>query len=321
VASIAVATTTYVDTKLNSALGDEITSTEYDPPPSTLKGLITLANGSLAGFTGNEVCISVPYLPHAWPARYRIPFFGDIESIGAFGNSILVTTSNEKPYVLTGDDPGAMFKEQAEVGQACMSKRGTVDMGNFVVYPASTGLIAVGTGMAGLITENVIDPRDWVAYAAPTTFIGAKYGHNYIYFNTVGAVSSGSIFNTKTGDLSTMDIYATATYTDNGTGYLYLVIDGVIKKFDAGTDKEMTWESKDFILDKEINFGWARVNAAAYNLTLYIYADGVLKHTQTVTDKNAFKLPSGFLADTWYYKIISSQIVKSVTIGNSRSEV
>jgi len=321
VATVTVATTSYADTKLNSALGSEITSTEYDPPPAGLKGLLAMANGSLAGFSGNELCMSVPYLPHAWPARYRIPFVGAIVSIGAFGNSILVTTTHDKPCVLSGDDPAAMFKEQSEVGQGCMSKRGTVDMGNFVVYPAPTGLIVVGTGAMDLITKDVVDPRDWVSYAQPSTFLGAKWGDNYLYFNTVGAVNAGSIFNTKTGDLSTMDLYATAAYTDNGTGDLYLVVSGDIVKFDGGAALTMEWESKDFILGKETNFGRAKVRAASFPLTLAVYADGALKHTQTVASKNHFSLPSGFLADTWAYKITAAVAVKSVSIGNSIGEL
>ena len=202
-----------------------------------------------------------------------------------------------------------------------MSKRGTVDMGNFVVYPAPTGLIVVGTGAMDLITKDVVDPRDWVSYAQPSTFLGAKWGDNYLYFNTVGAVNAGSIFNTKTGDLSTMDLYATAAYTDNGTGDLYLVVSGDIVKFDGGAALTMEWESKDFILGKETNFGRAKVRAASFPLTLAVYADGALKHTQTVASKNHFSLPSGFLADTWAYKITAAVAVKSVSIGNSIGEL
>ena len=322
VATIAVATTSYTDTKLNSALGDSITSEEYDPPPSTLNGLASLACGSLVGFSGNELCVSVPYLPHAWPARYRIPIIGDIVSIGSFGNSVLVTRATGKPIIFTISDPDSIYKEEAEVGQACVSKRGTVDMGVFVVYPAPTGLIVVGTGAMDLITKDVIDPRDWVSYSAPTTFLSAKYGDNYIFFNTVGSVSSGSIFNTKTGDLSTMDIYATAAYTDNATGDLYLVVSGNIVKFDAGAELTMVWESKDFILGKETNFARGKMRASAYPAgTLAIYADAVLRHTETVASKYAFSLPSGFLADVWSYKITSTKTIKSVSIGNSIGEL
>jgi hypothetical protein len=320
-AQVSAATTTYADTVLNIALGDEITSEEYDPPPTALKGLFALPNGSLAGFTTTDLCISEPYLPHAWPVRYRVPFAGGIVSAGAFGNSILVTTAREKPYLLSGSDPASMYKEQFEVGHACLSKLGTVDMGNVVIFPSPFGLAAAGTGVAELLTKEVIDPNEWVDYANPSTLIGAKYGDNYIGFNIVDDVDSGFIFNVKTGDLSTIDIYATATYTDSGSGDLYLLVDGDIVQFDAGDDLEMTWESKDFILGRPTSFSRARVRATTYPVALHIYADGEIVDERVVYDKQPFTIGGNYMTDEWRYKIVSINAVKSVTIGNSVSEV
>jgi len=318
---IPVTTTTYVDTTLNAALGSGITSDEYDPPPSGMKGLFALANGSIAGFTDDELCISEPYLPHAWPVRYRVPFAGGIVSAGAFGNSILVTTANEKPYILTGNDPASMYKEQFEVGHACLSKRGTVDMGNLVIFPSPFGLASAGVGTAALLTKEVVEPNSWVSYVNPSTLLGAKYGDNYIGFNTVNGVDGGFIFNIKTGDLTTIDIHADAAYVDKGSGDLFLVVNGDIVQFDAGTALEMTWASKQFILGRETNFSRCRVRASGYPVRIQITADGSVTDDKYISTKQPFTLSGGFLSDEWSYKITSKHGVKSVTIGNSVSEV
>lgn len=319
--TVTLATTEYVDTTANTALGSGITSTEYDPPPSTLKGLFKMSNGSLAGYTDDEFCISEPYLPHAWPVRYRVPFAGGIVSAGAFGNSVLVTTANDKPYVLSGSDPGSMFREQFEIGYSCASKRGTVDMGTFIAYPSPAGIVICGTGSISLATKDVIDEKDFNTDAAPSTMLAAKYGENLVWFSTVDTVSSGFIFNMKSGDLTTTGIYATAAYTDPGTGALYLVVDGEIVQFDAGAELEIEWESKDFILGKATNFSRGQVRAESYPVTLEVYADGNLKATRFVNSKAPFTLPGKFRADEWRYKIKSFNAVKSVAIANSVSEL
>ena len=321
VAQIAVATTTYSDTKLNTALGSGVKSAEYDPPPEGLIGLTIMPNGSLVGFVGNTVCLSEPYLPHAWPVRNQSSFPSKVVSIGAFGNSILVTTDNDKPYILSGGDPSSMFKEHFEVGQACLSKRGTVDMGDYVIAPTPSGLMAAGVGTNGLLTKELIDPRDFVSYAQPSTFLGAKHGDNYIYFNTVNSISAGTIFNAKTGDLSTMDIYATAAYYDAANGDLYIVVNGDIVKFDSGAALEMTWESKDFILTEETNFARARVRASEYPVTFNLYSSGSLIWTQTVSSKEQFSLPGGFLSDEYRYQVSGYHNIKSVGIANSSHEI
>jgi hypothetical protein len=322
VAQINLATTTYADTTLNAALGDEIESTEYDPPPSDLKGLFKMANGCLGGFTPTEFCMSEPYLPHAWPVRYRIPFAGGIVSAGAFGNSVLVTNGADKPYLLTGADPGSMLREQFELGHACMSKRGTVDMGDAVVFPTPFGLVVAGTGKTGLMTKDVVDPMDFASTFAPSTLLGAKHGDNYIGFHTVNGTNKGFVFNARTGDLSTIDTFATATYTDPGTGDLYLVVNGDIVKFDgSATEMEADWESKTFILGRATNFSRAQVRAESYPVTFEVYADGRLVSSRLVTSKTPFTLPGKFLSDEWRYRILSKNSVRTVAIANSVSEL
>lgn len=316
-ATIAVATTSYVDTVLSASLGSESTSTDYDPPPSDLTGLIALPCGSLAGFSGNTLCFSEPYLPHAWPVKYQINFFGDIVSLGAFGNSVLVTTATEKPYIVSGDHPSTMIKAQMELGYACMSKRGTVDMGAFIVFPSPAGLIAAGTGTMEPISKVVIDERDWVTWADPSLLLAFKYGENY-----VGLSSTYSfMFNLKTGDLSTIDIVVTAGYTDPGDGSLYLVVDGDIVKFDAGAALEMEWVSKDFLLNRSTNFSRGVVRAEGYPVTFELYGNDVLLKSRQVLNNDPFTLPGGKLHDEFRYRIVSSYTVKTVGIANSVGEL
>lgn len=294
---IPIATTTMTDDCDSDELGDVLPSAEWDPPPSDLSGLIVLPNGCLCGFTGKEVCFSDPYYPHAWPLSYRVPVDRPIKSIGAFGSTILVTTKGF-PYLITCDDPSTTAREKLEKGQACVSKRGTVDMGYSVLYPGVDGLFEAGINGFSMVTEGVLTRDEWQALV-PSSIHAYQYAGFYIGFYDTGSVQGCFIFNPATKDYTTLDLYATAGHSDPSTGKLYLVIDGDIEQWDAGDAIPYQWYSRPFYTVVPVNAGWARVFADAYPVTLKLYADGSLQHTQTVADNNPFPLPSGYLSQKW----------------------
>ena len=47
-----------------------LTSDLYEAPPNDLQGICLHSSGALAGYSGNTLRFSEPYLPHAWPADY-----------------------------------------------------------------------------------------------------------------------------------------------------------------------------------------------------------------------------------------------------------
>jgi hypothetical protein len=323
VAEIGIATTTYSDTKTGAQLGEVIPSADtengilWSVPPTGLKGLISLPNGSLAGFVGNELCFSEPYQPHAWPGVYRVTLDHPIVAIAAFGNSILVTTTN-LPYIVTGSDPLNMSVERLEVGQSCVSKRSMVDMGYYCIYAAPDGLALVGSGRAEIITKDVLDFDYWQGLN-PSSIHGYLFDSLYVGFYNNGN-TGGFIFDPKSGDFTLISTYATAGYTDPATGDLYLCVNGVIVKWDAGaTYSTPVWKSKPWLAPRPTNFGAAQVFAPAYPVTLKVYADGTLKHTQTVASSAPFRLPAGFLADKWEFEATGE--VTSIAMASTMGEL
>jgi hypothetical protein len=100
------------------------------------------------------------------------------------------------------------------------------------------------------------------------------------------------------------------------------VLDGSsIKKWDAGAAMTCRARSKQFQAPHPMNFGAAEVTADAYPVTFRLFADGVLKHTQSVTGRNPFRLPSGFLAQDWQIEIEGASAVQGVAIGTSIAEL
>jgi hypothetical protein len=240
VVEIAVATTTYSDTKDNAELGEILATAEWEAPPSGITGIINLPNGMLAGIVpdNNLVCFSVPFYPHAWPASYQKATERKPVGLGAFGNTVIALTQGQ-PYAIIGNDPANLVSEKIDIDYSCMSKRGIVNMGSTIVYPAPQGLVGINPQGATLLTAEILTSVQWQALYNPSSITAFQWEDKYIAFyyhlqNLIPVFWAGFIFDLKTKDLIDLDFFADAGYFDPSTGILYLVISGDIVAFNVG---------------------------------------------------------------------------------------
>lgn len=323
VAEIPVATVTYADAILGTALGEVLATSTWTMPPANLSGLIALPNGVMAGFAGNEVCFCDPYHPYAWPIAYRQATDFPIVSIGQYGGVVIVATTGT-PYMLTGADPSSMSMLKMEIEQACVSKRSMVQMGSGVCYASPDGLVFASAGGAQLATKDHFTRDEWQALV-PSSIHAYLLDGRYIGFYNTGTVSGGFIFSPADGKdgLVMIDTYATAGYVDPVLDALYLMVGANIVRWDAHATlkKTMTWRSKVFVAPKPCSMPWAQAVAASYPFTMNVYADGVLRRAQTVADDRSFRLPGGFLARDWELEVIGTVEIYSIYIAESMEDL
>jgi hypothetical protein len=314
---------TYSDSKTALQVGGVLPSTDWVAPPEGMIGLTSLSNGILAGFKDNEVMFCEPFMPHAWPTKYRMSTDYPIVGIKAVGSSLIVTTK-AYPYVAQGSHPSNMTLARMRENQSCVSKRSVVGMGHSVMYASPDGLISAAGNIATLATEKVYSRAQWQAMK-PETIHGYMHEGSYVGFYTVSGVQKGFIFNPKSLLLSDLTDVTTLTggYANPEDDALYF-IDNVsqIKQFNAGTDSTYEWQSKQYKVGRPMNMAAARVEAESYsNITLYVYAESGLVHTQTVLNERAFRLPSGYRSNQYEVKVVGSDIINSIYIASSMSEI
>lgn len=321
-AEVGAADVSYVDTVPSATLGEVLLTSDWAVPPANLQGLIALPNGCMAGFFDKTLCFSVPYQPHAWPVTdaYRRQSVDTIVSIAAFGMSILVTTTGY-PAIVTGSDPATMSMEKLESGFACVSKRGTVDMGSVIIYPSVAGLVAVGTGMTELVTADIYTRDEWAALK-PESIHAYHYDGMYIGFYDTGSVAAGFCFNPADKSLTPLDLHATAGFYDHETGELFLCINEELVQWQplAGEYIPYVWRSKLFTTEP-VNFSAAKVIADNYPLTLRLYANGTLRRTKTVVDDRPFRLPGGYRAENWAVELTGTAAVYGLVIAEGMGEI
>jgi len=283
VAEVSFATTTYDDSSESFALGEVLPSGTWIGPPDDdtslypdgpLVGLIAVANGVFAGFTGKRLCLSEPFLPHAWPIDYRITLEEDIVAIGSVTNGIVALTDGA-PYFVTGVDPSAMTAIKLDIAQACVNDRSVVDMGEYLLYAGPDGLVAVSGGEGEVVTNGLISAKQWNEDFNPTTYRAFRYENTYVAFWNGG----GFVYDPRAGEAALSNLSYTGEvrggYMHPKDGELYIIVGNKIKKYRGGTaNKTLKWKSKQYVTPKPVSMGWVSVHAQAYPVTVRVWADG-----------------------------------------------
>jgi hypothetical protein len=241
-----------------------VVGSEWVAPPSDMKGLIALPNGIMAGFSGNLICFSEPFHPHAWPVRYRLATNYEIVSLGHYGQTLVVTTK-AFPYAVIGARPDMMSMALIEENRPCVSKRSTVSFPWGVMWATSDGLTLSGVGGTVNVTADYMKRDEWQALCFPDTLIGVQYLDVYFGFFNNGSSGLNFIFDRSNtlGPLIFGNFNAEGAWSDPETATLYLVQNGVIRQWDSDNVNltRYDWKSKTFVLPKPVNFGAIQVDA------------------------------------------------------------
>ncbi len=288
--------TTYIDTKEDFELGEELQTVDWDLPPTDGKGVIALPNGVTAMFSKNQLCPSVINRLHAYPVAYRLNFDSNVVAIAPIDTSVVVATETY-PYLVVGSDPSQMSSAKFEQRQACVSKRSMVSIRNYgVIYASPDGLVAInGAGGITLITDAYFSREEWQELE-PETIVA--FAHDDRYYAYYGDGEGGFCFDPRKGGngLTFLSEWFRTGYSDPKTDMLNLVAEDnelyIWDDLENATKLSFDWTSKNFRLPRAGNFRAYQVRAESYaNLTFRFYSNGVLVHTQAVTSEAEKVMP------------------------------
>lgn len=329
------ATGPFSDT-LKKPLNEILPSTDYNTPSASMLGLIALPNGMMACHSGRELMFCEPFIPHAWPVKYRLTTDSEIVGLGAFGSFVAVMTKGA-PYLVQGSEPSLMVMEKLEQTLPCLSRHSIVDMGYSVAFASHEGLVVLSQEGASVATRGLFSEEQW-RKMRPESFRAAQLNGRYCFsYQPIvnGARKFGII------DLSgeqpffiEADIAPTVMHFSPDDGALYYVEgNATVKQWDPQTGTtvmKQAWRSKRFILPGYENFGAFLVETDAVDGTKAVtgdpdcvvrfYADGNLIHT-TSTLNRAGRLPAGFLSDTWEVEVEGYAPVTAISIATDIFEL
>ena len=318
VTEVPVATTTYTDSISGDSLNEEIPSLTWAHPPSDLAGLVGLPNGVMAGFKGNDVYFSEPYRPFAWPVQYMQTVGYPIVGLGVIDTTVVVLTKG-RPYFIQGSHPSAMTMIEADVNQACISKRSIVSLNNVVFYASPDGLVGLSPGGSAVATQSMFDKYSWQALN-PAELVGCRNENQYVGFLNTTSGNGGFVYDITAKTWNFHNIYATGGFNDLKNDALYIIKSNDLSKWDTGSALSYTWKSKKFTFSEPKAFTCYRVQAEAYPVTIKIYREGSLIVTKSITSGSVNRIPSG-LGDNWEFQVEGSVEVYNVQLAQSPMEL
>ena len=301
-------------------LGEVLPTTTWLMPPTGLSFLTGLWNGMLAAIDGRSVRFCEAYTYYAWPIAYEIlPMNAQPVALATFGQTLVMLTDGN-PSFITGGTPDAMDEQPIEWSQACIAPKSAVGMGHGVAWASPDGLAYVGSGTPRLLTADVLTRDDWQALN-PSSIVGAMYEGRYFGFYTSGTKKGFIIDPANPQGMYFLDFGVDAVHVDALQDALF-VLDGVnVQKWDAGSALTTTFKSKLFHQPKPVKaFACAEV-IGSYPCTFKLYADGVLKHTQTVTSADPFRLPGGYYGQDFQIEVSTSGNIQAVAVAHSMAEL
>ena len=304
VAEIAAGAAAYFHVVEAAPVQEAIPSTDYDPAPGDLRGLVAMPNGMMAAYSGKEVLFCEPYKPHAWPAKYRLAVTDTIVALAAFGSSLAILTDGT-PWIAQGLHPEQMAMERSEMPFPCLSARGVVDMGYAAIYPSTDGLVEVSAGGARLLSAAMWTRPQWQALG-PTGFRAAQFNGLYVFSHptaTPGVRRVGMVDTRGTAPfLARSDIHTEGLASDLATGQLFYLEANkrTIREFDpaelAAGRASLTWRSKEYYSGRPLSYGAAYVEASVVvaGSVVRVFGDGQLIHVIKHSEFNRMeRLPAG----------------------------
>ena len=305
----------------NRALGEVLPTTTWLPPPDDLRFLTAMWNGMLAGISGNSVRFCEAFVPYAWPVAYDVvaPDARPV-ALGVFGQALLVLTTG-RPLLVAGSSPDSLDQQPVGMAQACVAPRSAVSMGSGVAWASEDGLCWFGSGGGRILTQGVMTRDDWQALNPPS-IIGAHY--EGLYFGTFDTGTGRQGFFVDPANpqgLLFVDVGFATMHFDELRDQLFVLNGASVQRWDGGAAMTYRFRSKLFTLPRPLNFAAGELCADAYPVTLRVFGDGVLRHTQTVTSRQPFRLPSGFMATNWQLEVEGAHPVQTLAIGTSMTEL
>jgi hypothetical protein len=316
----------YEDSVNPSDLGEAISTENFDAPPDTLTNIVMYGNGLYAGFKNNDIYFSEPFYPYAWPDEYRVNIAENTAiGLGVMGGGLVALTDGH-PRIIQGSHPNNMVETPLPYNKPCKSKTGIVSSKHGITYPSDEGLYHIAPNTGVNLTDKIYSRAQWQALGTLTDIFGVFHDNKYYgFFKNTG---TGFIFDFDNPDYIVDISHPTLTFKggySTGTDFYLLStlanVEYIYKWGESSDNLTYTWKSKKFQEAAYKNLSTARVLGSG-TVTLNLYVDGVLKHTETsLTTNRFFRLPSGFRGYEFEIEVTGTATIDLIQAGSSIVEL
>jgi hypothetical protein len=220
-----------------------------------------------------------------------------------------------------------------------------------VIFASNDGLVWVGYGGVQVITRDVLTRQEWQQYV-PSTMHACLYDGKYVgFYETepgqddlpIDPAGAGIVFDFNdraTGveqrdKLSTLTLYATATYANPGRNFFFttrVAGKNALFEWDSGEGYlPFNWVSKAFVMPFMTSFAAGKVVVGTVKgrapdlsrtLEFSLFIGGELKYSRVIETSRPFRLPRGFrFTEPWYVQVQGTRDVQEIHLATSMEEL
>lgn len=324
-------TYSFADSVKAEMLNEVLESTDWYPPDQALTGLMSLPNGILSAWKGNELHFSEAYKPWAWPPKYVKPLASSIVGSIVHGSGAVVTTTSI-PYLVSGVSPDSMTASKINVNQAGVSKWSIAVVDGTVMYASNDGLVALTGATASLAQSQRFFTREvWrQAYSAGlSTMRFAVWDGRLVVFSSTSAFTPFMIrFDEADGTMTDLPSFtANCAFVSQLSDQFYYVFNSVLYQFNGASALPAVWQSREFVMPRPVNFGIGQALVeGSWTLEVWVYNQPTnsyqKKHTQTLTSGLVnFRLPSGYESDRYRIRISGTGRFRELRVAQTAREL
>lgn len=323
----------YVDTLHDKDVSGEILMTSaWDAIPDNARGLIKTDNGIYACFRGNELLVSEPFIPYAYPASYRLTVEDTIVALAHVDGTIVVLTTG-RPYLAQGTAPESLNLVHLPIEQSCVSALSVATLPGGVMYASPDGLMWFTSNEQNLATGGTFSREQWRAMG-PERLMGSVHDGRYVGF--FEGSNKGFLYYIGRADVVRLELpegwKVRALYHHSEDDALYLSVEAPegngIWQFEAenGDLLPYRWKSKLFFTSSLCAMSAARVRGeqnARNAVRMEIYGpDGKRARTSLrLTGDRAVRIRPMRSERVWSFRLSGTADVYEARMGGGVEEV
>lgn len=338
----------FLDTIKGEQINEPLASLNWYPPPTGLVGLMSLPNGILCGWKGNELWFSEPYKPHAWPPQYVKPLDATIVGGIVHGSGAVITTVKQ-PYSVSGVSPDSMTVARLNVDQAGVSKWSLAVVDGAVMYASHDGLVVLHGGTASLAQGQRFFTREVWRERYASGLSGMRFSTwdgRLVVFHGSGAFTPFMI-RTDEADGTMTDLpalNAQCAFVSQLSDQFYYAQGSMLYQFNGGADLTATWQSRELVLPAPYSFGmlqavctgqWTLTMTASLSTppqtglgtstrgpwTIVVSAQSVTAYVALSAGTTTIRIPGGFESDRWKVKLTGKGRFRELRMARSGREL
>ncbi|MFI3270819.1 MAG: hypothetical protein R3Y11_01775 [Pseudomonadota bacterium] len=324
----------FLDDIYDMDVSSEVLATDtWDAIPDNAQGLIKTDYGIYAAFRGNELLISEPYIPYAFPESYYLTVEDSIVALGHMDGVIAVLTTG-RPYLLEGQSPDTYQMMHLPIEQACVSPQSVAMSAGSLIYASPDGLMFFSVSEQSIMTGNIFSREQWQALG-PENLMATMLDGRYVGF--FKGTNKGLSYDISRGDIVHIVlpdewlVHGMYHHSEDDCIYLSVQTDFAtgghgVWKFEAGDELlPYVWKSKEFFSPSLVNMSAVRVQreesveSGVLNDTVImeVSANTIVKASIPLQNGQARRIPITSSARVWSFTLTGTGTVYEARLGTS----